>query len=195
MRKILFKGKLKNTGKWVRGDYFHDRYGRHCIRSLTNEVIPDTVCQFIGHTALEEQLVFENDILEDVESGKEYEVLWIEEESAFALKEAGYDDYSNTVDFLSEDGETLILKVVGNLCDPGRRKESNPSKKWSSSNAGYNPLEKAQVYMELEFLEHIKDAPNREAYCKNFEEAYDATRKRAEELSKAKENYFTEVLR
>jgi len=69
MRKIEFRGKAKDTGKWVYGDLIH-KHGQVFIRSYNkNEmrdilVIPETVGQFTGFYDIKNKKIYEGDIIE-----------------------------------------------------------------------------------------------------------------------------------
>lgn len=79
MREILFRGKEKESGKWIYGDLRHisDGHGGYilCIVDNTNgrnndvtgvEVIPETVGQCTGLTDKNRTKIFEGDIIESV---------------------------------------------------------------------------------------------------------------------------------
>lgn len=76
MREILFRGKEKESGKWIYGDLRHisDGHGGYilCIVDNTNgrnndvtgvEVVPETVGQFTGYCDESQHNAFEGDIL------------------------------------------------------------------------------------------------------------------------------------
>lgn len=67
MRKILFKAKRLDSGKWVEGHYFAKLIlNYHCIIEGENqwEIDPNTLCQFTGLTDKGGNKIWENDIVE-----------------------------------------------------------------------------------------------------------------------------------
>ncbi len=69
MRKILFKAKRKRNGTWVEGYYVKEQEKDYiCLEDeygvLTyNEIIPDTLCQYIGRTDKNGNKIFEHDTI------------------------------------------------------------------------------------------------------------------------------------
>ena len=99
--KYLFRGKEKDSGKWIYGDLRHisDGHGGYilCIVDNTNgknndvtgvEVVPETVGMFTGSTDKSRTKIFEGDIVK----GTAYSatnigvIVWIDEISGFGVR-------------------------------------------------------------------------------------------------------------
>lgn len=123
MREILFRGKRKDTGDWVKGFVWKGAditiiipsgtgigyNSKRCAMSATAyEVIPETVGQFIGILDYDDRLIFEGDIVKGsniygltVNAAK---VVYVEDEAAFKANNYFVD-------------EILYLEKVGNVYD------------------------------------------------------------------------------
>ena len=69
MREILFRGKRKDNGEWVYGNYaYTDTFGgRHWIfqnKVFEHEVDENTICQYTGLTDKNGNKIWENDVVE-----------------------------------------------------------------------------------------------------------------------------------
>lgn len=67
MREILFKAKRIKTGDWVTGLYSKSFMGSHVISLkadgvlITDQIDPETLCQFTGARTADNQRIFEGD--------------------------------------------------------------------------------------------------------------------------------------
>lgn len=135
MREILFRGKSKDTGEWVYGNYMYNlRYNTHMILhyecacqngtkplptdySLCDcDVDPETVCQYTGLTDKNGRNIFEGDIIEVCTFGFNSERFITEviyEKCAFRLKNGRNMFYHGQSDFTRVDD----AKVAGNVFD------------------------------------------------------------------------------
>lgn len=125
IKNIKFKAKRLDNNTWVEG-YFYAECGNTYIiedrqsesmlnRNEAHQVDPSTVCQFTGLKDSEGKEIWEGDIVHDSYDllciDNLYEVVYIEEEGAFAFKSLDkVDNYEPFVNLL----ETY---VVGNIFD------------------------------------------------------------------------------
>lgn len=114
MRTIKFRGKLKSNGNWEYGDLLHNNIDGCYIYPIdtenlfrNNEVIPETVGQFIGLNDKNGEEIFEGDILDF--NGIITEVRFVRGVFAFLVN-------GNLDDELCGDCRTdLFAKVIGNI--------------------------------------------------------------------------------
>ena len=62
----ICKAKSLDTREWVIGYYFYDGYQHQIMREDNHEtvgIIFDTICRYIGHNDIEENPIFEYDIV------------------------------------------------------------------------------------------------------------------------------------
>lgn len=122
MREILFKGKRKDNGEWVCGEYItiydDPKYKaiKTCIELNTgiHEVDPGTVCQYTGVTDRNGTKIFESDIVTSDQFCPDEEgygvINWRDEELMFTVDTD--DAYYDFTDF-----NYVNLEVIGNMFD------------------------------------------------------------------------------
>lgn len=127
MREILFRGKRKDNGEWLKGDLLQNvdclkiREQEKCIKQITRsfEVIPETVGQYTCLTDNNGKKIFEGDIIQFDYVGKNLGVNGIEtvifENGKFGVK------WGTHRDFVCLDGfANTTLEIIGNIHDTPR---------------------------------------------------------------------------
>ena len=129
-RQIIFRGKSKETGEWIHGDLLNRMYcqkiGGYVVTPGTysdpggdtiyveEEVIPETVGQFIGINDKNGNPIYEGDLVADSE-----------EKYTIVFERCDFDDWSGlgwllknekTSFFISPD-DSPVLEIIGNIFD------------------------------------------------------------------------------
>lgn len=78
--RYLFKGKEKDSGKWVTWNIFSGLYGHDIDKS--------TICQCTGLRDKNGKLIWENDIVWDSDERAFYEIIWNQEDMCWNVEDA-----------------------------------------------------------------------------------------------------------
>lgn len=99
-RKVLFKAKSKNDGKWIKGlphiegekAYMICVYPGTSARSYTEEIDPDTLCEYTNKNTESDKYIYENDLF--LHDGKYWKVTYSPElcgfQGVFEEKRTGF---------------------------------------------------------------------------------------------------------
>lgn len=118
MRKILFRGKTKESNEWIQGGLVDYGNGEYAIsgtdesgKPVITPVIPETVDESTGRRTGYGELIFENDILRR-RDGYLWHVKWYNGHGGFRMINTNLESYvSNNLLMAGEFG------VVGNTHD------------------------------------------------------------------------------
>lgn len=119
----LYKAKRKDNGEWVYGSYVVDEVNdKHYIHdngsTIMNgfeEVVDNTVCEYVGIDDKNKNKIFENDIVECAYCSNEYGnikslgyVCWVDDLSCYCI-------CVEYVDELVEIADMHIIEVIGSI--------------------------------------------------------------------------------
>lgn len=159
LESVKFKAKRLDGKGWVCGYFYEENDNTYIIenrqkesklnRNLTYQVDPSTVCQFTGLKDSEGNEIWEGDIVHDCYDllciDNLYEVVYIEEEGAFAFK--SLDKVDNYEPFVN----LLEAYVVGNKFD----KEKQDKAMVDVSNQHWN--EDGSITIILNSIEEVEE--------------------------------------
>ena len=144
MKNEIYRGKRINNGRWIFGFYYHDItrdgfnpdkpiiFEKDIIRLIEPEgmflgleVIPDTICQYIGISDKSGEKLFTGDIVQVCNSEEDYskKLVITFEDGAFCLRIPGTTDFSDAVTFRDaldqamQKGQVPIYEKLGNVFD------------------------------------------------------------------------------
>ncbi len=121
--KYLFRGKEKDSGKWIYGDLRHisDGLGGYTLNIVDNtsgrnndvtgvEVIPETVGQYTGLTDKNARRIFDGDIVKNNHFDKVEEVRYVDNRKRIMF--CGI-NYVTDLEYINEND----YEVIGNIYD------------------------------------------------------------------------------
>lgn len=120
MREILFKARRVNNGEWVEGLYSKSFMGSHTMSLksdgvlITDQIDPETLCQFTGAITADGKRMFEGDILTGSDGHYKYErvIIFNQYEAAFKAAMIGNHEAHDPLY-----GLFLNSKIKGNIHD------------------------------------------------------------------------------
>ena len=125
MREILFRGKRKDNGEWVKGYYSYETdecsFELHLIsdnKSVVTEVVPETVGQYTGLLDKNGKKIFEGDII-GTDIARPYLIVEFRDGCfMFNCNDGGKDYYDIMLPILEEaQAEYKYGEVIGNIHD------------------------------------------------------------------------------
>lgn len=110
MKEILFRGKRVDNGKWVFGDLEHN--GKNVPKWVNgNEIVPETVGQYIGLTDKNGKKIFESDIVHGYWNTK---FLIFFDLCCLQFRAKLSDGTEKDIDYY---GDSKKIEVIGNIYD------------------------------------------------------------------------------